>query len=130
MSDFWRCPHCQNTQEKSDQLKFMALAGKDNAIVYTTVTTRAYPCRYCGQTVDIGDVANGRLDCEVVSSREPDSEGNPPGPVGAFFMGAIAGGFVLGIIINVITGLGLESMLIGAVIGAVGFLIISLKSRK
>ena len=139
MSNFWKCPHCQNTQEKTDQLKVMAEAKRVNAIIFVNVTTRAFPCHFCGQTVDIGDVANGRLDVEspALSGSETDTnEEGSEGPVSAF-VGAFLGGGALGFfgvgilvaIMNWLFGLGImpvyKAGLVGAIIGSFGCAIIS-----
>lgn len=134
VSDFWKCPHCQNTQEKTDQLKVMAEAKRVNAIVFANVTTRAFPCHFCGQTVDIGDVANGRFDTEGFATGI-ESDSAPTNPVGAFFAGGIVGlicAGILSLIWRLITGSTFSWWVVPilAGIGAVISLIQALNERK
>lgn len=70
MSDFWKCPHCQRAQEKTDQLKIFAEAKRVNAVVFVNISSRAFPCRFCGGTVDIKELANGKFDALGGSDRQ------------------------------------------------------------
>jgi hypothetical protein len=147
MSDFWKCPHCRNTQEKTDQLKLMEAARRADAVVFANISSRAFPCRFCGRTVDIADVAEGRLDAESPFGEADDftTFEEPAGPVGAFLGGFVAGGAVGFFGVNIVVGtlnwlfgLGITPVyragLVGAIVGAFGCgvlcLISALRARK
>jgi hypothetical protein len=146
MSDFWKCPHCQHTQEKTDQLKLMAQAKRANAVVFANIRSREFPCQACRQTVDIGDLADGKFDddredmkrfFEDEVRRSLAEEHSKSNPILAFFAGGIIGFFAGNILVglaNWLFGLGIEPAykagFVCAAIGAVSCLIVTLTARK
>lgn len=125
----------------------MAEAKRTNAVFFANVTTRAYPCRFCRQTVDITELANGRFDAEgsvffrsVIRTREENRTVQLP-----FLMRFMAGGVLALFIVNIVVGimnwllalgitLGHKANLVVVIIGAFGLsipsAIASFKRRK
>jgi hypothetical protein len=107
----WKCPHCGDVSEKTDQQKVLCHAHEDGAIAVLTGASGTVGCGCCQGGVSLARLAKGEFDHVVV---EPVEQPNLFIAIG---VGAMLGAMALGGLTSLLVGA--DAVRIGAGIGAV-----------